>query len=171
MIGTCVCVLRTCQVGHAVGVDFKLVTFQMLADESQQSVQDSHCPRYRGGWRVPVAWTHNTQGNRKLIKMTLASFTLPTLHNLDVIMHNLSVFFFLVTDHLWVCISEGAVPLRRWPTRAKLKFALKFKPTKWSICLQCHSNGRLISMNTSSGLWTRRIIYCKNYSQCFIVKI
>lgn len=83
-----VCVLRTCQVGHTVGVDFKLVTFQMLADESQQSVQDSHCPRYRGGWRVPVAWRHSTQGNRKLIKMPLASFTLPTLHNLYVSMHN-----------------------------------------------------------------------------------
>lgn len=80
----------------------------------------------------------------------------------------LKLLFFLscdrydTSDHLWACISEGAVPLRRWPTRAKLKLALKFKPTKWSICLQCHSNGRLISMNTSSGLWTRRMIYCKN---------
>lgn len=42
-------IIRTGQVGHTVGVDFKLITFQMLADESQQSVQDSHGPRNRGG--------------------------------------------------------------------------------------------------------------------------
>lgn len=53
-------------------------------------------------------------------------------------------------------LSAAALPLSRWPTSAKLKFALKLSPTKWSICLQCHSNGRLISMNTSSGLLRRR---------------
>lgn len=42
-------VLHTSQIGHTVDIDLKLVTFQMLADESQQCVQDSHRPRYRGG--------------------------------------------------------------------------------------------------------------------------
>lgn len=51
-------------------------------------------------------------------------------------------------------LSATALPLSRWPTSAKLKLALKLRPTKWSICLQCHSKGRLISMNTSSGLWS-----------------
>lgn len=39
-------VLHTSQIGHTMGVDLKLVTFQMLADERQQCVQDSHCPCY-----------------------------------------------------------------------------------------------------------------------------
>lgn len=41
--------LRTSQIGHTMGVHLKLVTFQMLADESQQCVQDSHRPCYCGG--------------------------------------------------------------------------------------------------------------------------
>ncbi len=41
--------VHTSQVGDAVGVHLKLVTLQMLADESQQCVQDSHCPRHCGG--------------------------------------------------------------------------------------------------------------------------
>lgn len=54
------------------------------------------------------------------------------------------------------CLSgfAAALPFSRWPTSAKLKLALKLRPTKWSICLQCHSKGRRISMNTSSGLWS-----------------
>lgn len=51
------------------------------------------------------------------------------------------------------------LPFRRCPTSAKLKLELKFSPTKWSICLQCHSSGLLISMNTSSGLWPTKIKY------------
>lgn len=38
-----------------MSVDLELVTFQMLADESQQRVQDPHRPRHRGGRRVSVA--------------------------------------------------------------------------------------------------------------------
>lgn len=51
------------------------------------------------------------------------------------------------------------LPFRRCPTSAKLKLELKFSPTKWSICLQCHSSGLLISMNTSSGLWPTKTKY------------
>lgn len=42
-------ILCTSQIGHTLGVDLKLVTFQMLADESQQCVKDSHCPCDCGG--------------------------------------------------------------------------------------------------------------------------
>lgn len=72
------------------------------------------------------------------------------------------VFRYNTSDDLTSRISVCDIPLRRWPTRAKLKLVLKFKPTKWSICLQCHSNGHLISMKTSSGLWARRTTYLKN---------
>lgn len=60
-----------------------------------------------------------------------------------------------VTACKCLSVSAAALPLSRWPTSAKLKLALKLRPTKWSICLQCHSKGRLISMNTSSGLWSK----------------
>lgn len=54
-------VLRTSQIGHAVGVDLKLVTLEMLADERQQRVQDSDGPGHRGGGRVSVACRRETQ--------------------------------------------------------------------------------------------------------------
>lgn len=147
-----VCSLHTCQVGHTVDIDFELVAFQMLTDESQQSVQDSHSPCNRGGWRVPIACRRNTQGQQASLKNSQWKICLGITHNLR---WTRSLFCF-VTDTTLLIIFEllfrTDIPLRRWPTRAKLKLVLKFKPTKWSICLQCHSNGHLISMKTSSGL-------------------
>lgn len=52
--------IHTSQISHAVGVDFKLVTFQMLADERQQRVKDSHRPCYCGGRWVSVACRDET---------------------------------------------------------------------------------------------------------------
>lgn len=53
----------------------------------------------------------------------------------------------------YFCIKPIYLPFNRCPTKAKLKLELKLRPTKWSICLQCHSKGWRISINTSSGLW------------------
>lgn len=58
--------LSTSQIGYTLGVDLELVTFQMLADESQQRVEDPHCSRHCGGRRVSVACrdTQEMSGDR-----------------------------------------------------------------------------------------------------------
>lgn len=115
----------TSQVGYALCVDLKLVTVEMLPHQAQKHVQDAHCSCHHGGGRVSIAWAKRGR-------------------------------FFLYTVHFpcKITIAETlhASPLSRWPTSAKLKLELKLRPTKWSICLQCHSRGLRISINTSSGL-------------------
>lgn len=120
----------TCQIGHAVSVDLKLVALEMFADQRQQRVQDSDGSGHGGGRRVSVACRRKRSRPDRVFRSGS-----PRTSERSVLM---------------------PLPLSRWPTRAKLKLALKFRPTKWSICLQCHSRGRRISMNTSSGLWGTR---------------
>lgn len=49
----------------------------MLTDESQQSVQDSHGPRNRGGWRVPVAYGRITQQEQAADQNAIGKFAWP----------------------------------------------------------------------------------------------
>lgn len=66
--------------------------------------------------------------------------------------------FFYSSEYFRSLTFKQMCEVRSAPTSAKLKLELKLRPTKWSICLQCHSRGLRISINTSSGLCRKKII-------------
>lgn len=59
-----------------------------------------------------------------------------------------------IRDVLETVVGVGCrYPLIRWPTSAKWKLLLNDKPTAWSSCLKCHSNGSRVANITSLRFW------------------